>query len=126
MTITILKWIIITSATVNFGFMLFDGARGLTVGDYVRPKSGQYAGQLGPWSKLVKSIGIDPESTLMKLIFVLWGLVGLTLAFCFAINLEWSLQGLLIFSICSLWYLVPGTALSTLQIILLAIIEFLD
>ena len=122
---TILKWIVIASATVNFGFMAFDGTRGLTAGDYVRPKSGQYAGQLGPWSKIVRSIGIDPESNLMKVIFVLWGLIGLTITFCFAINLDWSWKGLLIISICSIWYLVPGTGLSALQIILLTVIKFL-
>ncbi len=32
----ILKWIIITTAIIKFGFMAFDGLRGLTVGDYVR------------------------------------------------------------------------------------------
>jgi len=125
MTLALLKWIIIVAATVNFGFMAFDGTRALTVGDYVRPQSGEHAGQLGPWSKVVKSIGINPESTLMKVLFVLWGLAGLTMTFCFAINLEWAWAGLLIVSISALWYLVPGTALNVLQIILLVIIGVL-
>ena len=122
---TILKWFVIVSAVMNFGFMTFDGARGLIIGDYIRPTSGEYAGQLGPWSKMVKSIGIDPESTSMKMIFLVWGLSGLAITFCFAVNLGWSWKGMLIINICSLWYLVPGTGLSVLQIILLTIIRFL-
>ncbi len=125
MTVTILKWLIIVSATVNFGFMAFDGTRALTAGDYIRPKSGQYAGQLGPWSKVVSSVGIDPESNLMKVLFLVWGLVGLTITICFAFNLDWAWTGLLIFSISALWYLVPGTGLNILQIILLTIIKCL-
>ena len=122
---TIIKWVIILAATFNFGFMVFDGMRALIVGDYLRPKTGEHAGQLGPWSKAVSAIGIDPESTLMKTIFVVWGIAGLALAFCFAINLEWAWTGLLAISIGSLWYLVPGTALSVLQIILLTVLRFL-
>lgn len=125
MTVTFLKWIVIVSATVNFGFMAFDGARALTVGDYVRPKSGQHAGQLGPWSKVVEFVGIDPESTLMKVLFVLWGIIGLTMTFCFALNIDWAWAGLMLVSFSALWYLVPGTGLNALQILLLTIIKFL-
>ncbi len=125
MTITILKWIIILSATINFGFMTFDGARGLIVGDYIRPKTGEYAGQLGPWSKLVKFVGIDPESTLMNLIFVCLGITGLLTTICFSIGYGMSWKAMFIISICSVWYLVPGTMLSILQIVLLIIIHYL-
>lgn len=121
----ILKWIIIFSATANFGFMTFDGIRALTIGDYVRPKSGEYAGQLGPWSQVTRFVGINPESTLMKVLFVLWGVTGLAMALCFAFNFEWAWTGLLLVSISALWYLIPGTALNVIQIILLIIIKFL-
>ena len=121
---TMLKWIIIVSATINFGFMAFDGTRALTIGDYVRPKTGQYAGQLGPWSNAAKFVGIDPESTIMKALFVLWGVIGLIVTICFAFDLHWAWTGLLLVSISALWYIVPGTALNVLQIILLIIIKF--
>ncbi|MEZ4688278.1 MAG: hypothetical protein R3B47_20120 [Bacteroidia bacterium] len=116
-----LKWIIILLAVFNFGFMAFDGLRALTVGDYIRPQSGEYAGQLGPWSKIVSAIGIDPESTLMKGLFVVWGIAGLGMALCFGLGLPWAWKGLLIISIATLWYLVPGTVLSALVIVLLFI-----
>ena len=73
---------------------------------------------------LFKKVGIDPESTLMKSIFVLWGLIGLTLVVCFALNVEWAWKALLIMSIGTLWYLMPGTLLSILQIILLSVIKY--
>ena len=47
------------------------------VGDYVRPQSGEYAGQLGPWTKVVEAAGIEPESPVMKGIFVTQGVLGL-------------------------------------------------
>ena len=69
-----IKWIIIIMATLNFGYMVFDGGRALATGDYIRPKSGTHAGQLGPWAPAVEKVGINPESTTMKVIFVVWGL----------------------------------------------------
>lgn len=126
MAVTILKWVVVACATFNFGFMAFDGSRALATGDYIRPKSGEYAGQLGPWTKAVTFVGIDPESTLMKVLFVLWGLTGLAMTTCFAVNVAWAWKGMLIVSVSALWYLVPGTILNALQIILLLIISFLQ
>ena len=108
----VIKWIIIISAILNYGFMAFDGGRSLVTGDYIRPKSGKYAGQLGPWSKVVEKVGIDPESNFMKGIFVFIGLCGLIFSIAFAFELEWAWKGMVIISIGSLWYLVPGSALS--------------
>ena len=121
MAAIIIKWVIVVLAVLNFGYMTFDGSRALMKGDYIRPSSGEYAGQLGPWSRLVKKIGIDPESTTMKLVFVTWGLIGLFIAICYAANQPWASKGLLVINILSLWYLVPGTISSALQIILLLI-----
>lgn len=115
----IFKWLIIISATLNFGFMAVDGTRAFMVGDYFRPSSGEYAGQLGPWSQVVEAAGINPEGVAMKVIFVVWGMVGLGLTIGFVGELPIAAQGLLILSILSLWYLVPGTILSLIQIVLL-------
>lgn len=116
-----LKWIVIALAAMNFGFMFVDGMRALIKGDYIRPKSGKYAGQLGPWSHLVQRINIDPESTLMKTIFVFWGLAGLSLTSFFALDFAWSWEAMLIVNIATLWYLIPGTALGLVSIALLLI-----
>jgi len=108
---------------LNAGYMTFDGTKAILTGDYIRPKTGEYAGQLGPWTKLVQKIGINPMSTFMKCIFVFFGIAGLILTTCFALNVEWAWKAMLIFNICCLWNLFFGTASSLLQIILLVIIR---
>lgn len=121
----ILKWIVIVLAVLNFGYMCFDGGRALVKGDYIRPSSGEYAGQLGPWTRLVKAVGIEPESSLMKSIFLLWGIVGLVLTACYMLGLPWAWKAMLVLNIFSLWYLWMGTASSILQLVLLTIIRLL-
>jgi hypothetical protein len=57
-------------ALIAAGWMVFDGMHGLLTGDQVRPESGEYAAQLGPWSRVVSALGIEPASALMMCIFV--------------------------------------------------------
>lgn len=121
MAASIIKWVVVLLAILNFGYMTYDGGRALVKGDYIRPQSGAYAGKLGPWSKIVTKIGMDPESTAMKTVFLIWGLIGLVITFCFVLNMQWATKGLIAMNILSLWYLVPGTISSGLQIILLLI-----
>ena len=99
--------------------MTFDGTRALIVGDYVTPTTGEYAGQLGLWSKLVEAVGIEPRSTLMKLIFVGYGLTTLLVVVCFVLKLSWAWWGMLILAVLGLWYLPLGTVSSIVVIVLL-------
>ena len=124
MTATILKWIVIALALLNAGYMTYDGTRALISGDYIRPKTGEYAGKLGPWTKLVEKIGIDPMSTFMKSLFIFFGIVGLIVTTCFALNIAWAWKAMFIYNICSSWNLFFGTTNSVLQVILLLIIQF--
>ncbi|MFQ5608032.1 MAG: hypothetical protein ACE5GA_08800 [Candidatus Zixiibacteriota bacterium] len=112
---SITGWIVVALAVIVAGWMTYDGARALTVGDYVTPKSGQYAGQLGPWSKVVSAVGIAPRSTAMKLIFTIYGALWLAVIVCFVIGLKWSWWAMLIFALGSLWYLPFGTLLGLIQ-----------
>ncbi|MFI5205293.1 MAG: hypothetical protein ACHQF2_12415, partial [Flavobacteriales bacterium] len=68
-------------------------------------------------------IGIDPMSTFMKSVFVLFGLVGLFITIAFAYNVEWGWKAMLVFNICCTWNLIFGTASSVLQIILLMVLR---
>ena len=81
-----LGWVVLALALIEGGWLAFDGGHALITGDYVTPKSGQYAGQLGPWSKLVTAIGIEPRSTLMKCIHLTLGSVWLVVMVCFALR----------------------------------------
>lgn len=123
MLATILKWLVVVLAFINTGYMTFDGTKAIITGDYIRPKTGEYAGQLGPWSKLAEKIGINPMSTLMKSIFILYGIVGLILTICLALDITWAWKAMMIYNICSIWNLFFGTASCILQIILLIIIR---
>lgn len=125
MTSIIIKWVIVVFALINAGYMTYDGARALIKGDYIRPTSGEYAGQLGPWSKLVKLIGIDPESALMKSVFLIFGILSLFITVCFILDYPWAGNAMIIINICTLWNLILGTASSLIQIILLIILRTL-
>lgn len=115
----ILRIIIILLSLLNAGYMAFDGGRALITGDYIRPTDGDYAGQLGPWTKIVTAIGIDPMSNLMKSIFLIIGIYGIIATLCFAFNLQAGWKLLLVFAILSLWNLMFGTVSSVLVIVLL-------
>ncbi|MEW6469549.1 MAG: hypothetical protein AB1458_11520 [Bacteroidota bacterium] len=121
MAAIILKWVIVFLAFMNAGYMAYDGTRALVTGDYLRPQSGEYAGQLGPWSKLVEKLGIDPTSTGMKSVFLIFGIAGLICAAGFAFNASWGWKALLLFNICSAWNLFFGTASSVVQTVLLIV-----
>ena len=123
MAAEIIKWVIVIMSLLNAGYMTYDGTRAIITGDYIRPKTGEYAGQLGPWTKLAEGIGIDPMSTSMKSIFIVFGVTGLVITVCFALGYNWAWKAMLIFNICALWNLFFGTASSTIQIVLLLILR---
>ena len=113
---TILATVLLVSTA---GWMLFDGTRALIIGDYVTPQTGEYAGQLGPWSNLVQAVGIEPRSILMKLIFVTQGLGSLTLVTGYIFHKSWAKNALLIVALLGLWYLPIGTLINLLALSLL-------
>lgn len=110
---------IIILVVLTAGWMLFDGARALTIGDYVTSSTGEYAGQLGPWASLVAAIGIEPRSTFMKLVFVLYGVAALTAAAGYALNKSWGRKSLIVMAALGLWYVPVGTAANLTALILM-------
>src|SRR5688572_19467825 len=112
-------WIVVALAALTGGWMTFDGIRALASGDYVTPSTGEYAGQLGLWSKLVQSLGIAPRSTLMKSVFVVYGVATLLTAACFALGLPWAWWGLCATAVLGLWYLPVGTFTNLVMLALL-------
>ena len=114
-----LAWVVVALAFVEGGWLAFDGGRALIVGDYVTPGSGPSFGQLGPWSKVVSAVGIEPRSTLMKSIHLVLGIAWLVIMVCFALKLPWAWTAMLVCAVLGLWYLPFGTVLSIIQIVLL-------
>jgi len=114
-----LNWVVLVLACVEAGWLAFDGSRALIIGDYVTPRSGRHAGQLGPWTKVVQTIGIEPRSTLMKSVHLVLGVAWLAVALCFALGMGWAWTGMVACATLGLWHLPFGTIMSIVQIILL-------
>jgi hypothetical protein len=112
-------WVVAALVVLNAGWMAFDGTRALIVGDYITPKIGQYAGQLGAWSKVVQATGIPPRSTLMKSIFVVYGLAYLIVMVAFLLKASWAWSAMLLVAALGLWYLPFGTLINLIVIVLL-------
>ncbi|MFQ5501389.1 MAG: hypothetical protein ACE5EQ_03700 [Phycisphaerae bacterium] len=112
-------WIVVVLAFVHGGWFAFDGAHALLTGDYVTPKTGTYAGQLGPWSMLISAVGIEPRSTLMKTIFLAYGTLWLVFIVCFIFKLSWAWWAMLAAAIGAAWYIPFGAVLSLAQVGLL-------
>lgn len=67
----------------------------------------------------MSAVGIGPRSTLMKMIFVVYGLGWIGVTVCFILGLKWAWWAMLLAAVGSLWYLPFGTLLGVVQIILL-------
>jgi len=116
-------WLSVLLIASTASWMVFDGTRALILGDYVTPQTGDFAGQLGPWSNLVQAIGIEPRSMWMKLIFIAQGLGTLTVVVQYIRNKPWAWTGLLIAMLLGLWYLPIGTLINLLALSLLLLTQ---
>lgn len=116
-----LRWIVVVLAVVQGGWLTFDGARALLVGDYLTPSSGPHAGQLGPWSRLVAAVGLDPRSTTVKCLHVGLGVAWLAAAAIFAWRPATGWWIVLATSAASLWYLPIGTVVGLTELVLLCL-----
>ena len=102
-------WVVVALVLLNGGWMAFDGERALIVGDYVTPRTGRLAGTLGPWSKVVAAAGIGPRSTLMKSVFLFYGLTYLVLSAALVLGASLAWWGVLVLAVLGLWYIPFGT-----------------
>lgn len=117
-----LRGFVVLLATIQAGFMEIDGLHALLLGDYITPRTGKFAGQLGPWSYVVESFGIEPRSLLMKLIFVAYGALWLFVTYHFARGHRWGRAALIAAVIGSLWWVGAQTPLALAQLLLLILL----
>lgn len=114
-----MRYLIAALAGLQGGYMIVDGMRAMIVGSYITPSSGQHAGQLGPWARLVEALGFSPDTLGIKLTFVVLGLAWLTAGTAVAIPLPWAWTTMLVVAVASLWYAIPGTVISITVLALL-------
>jgi hypothetical protein len=98
-------------------YSAIDGVTAMITGHYI--SFGGREDQLGPWANVVSSIGIDPRSTLMKVLFVLMGTANLIATLAFLSNIEWGRSALIATSMFMLWYLPFGTIAGLAQLIII-------
>ncbi len=114
-----LRRIIVVVAVIAAGWLAFDGAHALVTGDYVTPRSGPHAGQLGPWSKLFTVMELDPRGLFVRWLHVVMGTAWLAAIVAFAFRVRRAWGAMLIGAIAGLWYLPFGTLISLVVIGLL-------
>ncbi|MCB9855863.1 MAG: hypothetical protein H6818_09275 [Phycisphaerales bacterium] len=114
-----LGWLVVGLALIEGGWLAFDGIHALTTGDYVTASSGDYAGQLGPWSTLVAAAGIPPRSIGMKVAHLVIGIAWFFAIGLFAGRHRMGRTSMLLCSIAGAWYLPFGTIIGAIIFILL-------
>jgi hypothetical protein len=117
----LIRGLVVFLAAAQGGWLTYDGGRALVVGDYVTRSSGPRAGELGPWSRLVSSIGLDPRSNMVKAAHVALGLAWLSTAMALVMRRRSARTLAFLCSVATLWYLPVGTVASVLVIGLLLI-----
>ena len=114
-----LKWIVFALALLQGCWLVFDGGRALIVGDYVTPSTGPHAGQLGPWSRILSAIGLEPRSTMIKCLHLCLGVAWLIALIVFLVRPAAGWWVLLVCGVATLWYLPVGTVASLILLVLL-------
>lgn len=118
-----LKWMVLLLALIQGGWLVYDGVRAFVVGDYLTPKSGNSAGQLGPWARVVTALGFDPRSPVIKSLHVGLGLAWLLSSACWVMGKPTGWWMLLGCSVGTIWYMPMGTLVSLVQAALLLLLH---
>ena len=106
-----MKILITILGLLNGVYMLLDGLFVLFKGKYIGPE------KPGPWANLFYKLNID----VFKLgpLFIIFGLLWLTLVFSLWTNQTWTYVFGLAISILTLWYLPVGTIFSVIVLLVL-------
>lgn len=118
---TWLRWGVFGLAVLQGVWFLFDGSRALVVGDYLTPREGAHAGQLGLWSRVVTVLGFEPRSTWIKSLHVVLGAAWIGSALEFRVSPAAGWWMVFACAVSSLWYLPAGTVLSLIVIVVLCV-----
>jgi len=110
----LIKIVLFIIALINGGWMIFDGIYVLKNGKYFGPDIP------GPWSKIVKKIGLNPFK--LGVPFIILGLLWIVSFAFFALDYSFSWYSSLIIAVCTLWYMPIGTILSVISIVVLLLI----
>ena len=105
-------WLVFGLSLFLGGWMVLDGSRKLLTGLY----TGEDTVGLGPWANVVASVGIRPSD--MAVPFVLLGVLWIVNAVVLLLGGSGRYERTILASVLTLWYLVPGTLVSMVTLIL--------
>jgi hypothetical protein len=105
-----MRLLLIFASAVQGVWMLADGIHALRSGHY-------YGSRLGPWAAVVLRVGIDPNSSTMRWIFVALGVLWLVVLVLITARVRHALTLALVTAIMTLWFLPIGTLLSVMTIV---------
>ncbi|MFG2191855.1 hypothetical protein [Streptomyces sp. NPDC048639] len=112
-------WVVLALVVIIGGWMLFDGVHALVTGDFVTPRSGSHAGQLGPWAHVVSGVGLEPRSAPVELVFVGYAGAYLAAGVAYVTRVPGSWWAVAVLALLGLWYLPFGTVANLAVIALL-------
>jgi hypothetical protein len=91
--------------------MVYDGTRALVIGTY-------FGEPIGPWRYAVEPLGIEPKSTLMKSIFVVYGATWLVIIALYLRGVARAAVAMVLAAVGALWYFPFGTIFGAIQLVL--------
>lgn len=94
------------------GWLIFDGSRKLVTGFY----TGEDMVGVGPWAAIVSILGINPDH--MAIPFALLGILWIVNGAVVLLGASWRYERTILSSVLTLFYLVPGTIVSSGVLIL--------
>jgi len=107
-----MRWTFLISGCLQGVWMLTDAIR-LMAG----PMIGSGKEPLGLWARLVAQIGIDPYR--LGPFFLVFGAIWLFVTLAVVTGRRWAVRAAVVIAFASLWYLLPGAALSAIYLITL-------
>jgi hypothetical protein len=105
-----MRLLLIFASALQGMWMLGDGTHALRSGHY-------YGSRLGPWAAVVSRVGIDPNSSTMRWIFVALGVLWLVVLALITARARHALTLALLAAVLTLWFLPIGTLLSAITIV---------
>ena len=115
----LLRFLILLLATLEAGWIAFDGAHALATGRYLRPRIGSFRAGTGSWTQVASALGVPARTSKAKWALIGFGAGWLILIVAYARGAAAAWWGMLIAALAATWYSVLAVPISLLLALLL-------
>ena len=115
----LLRYLILLLATLEAGWIAFDGAHALTTGRYLRPRIGSFRGGPGFWTQVASAVGVPAGSSKAKWALIGFGLGWLIVIVAYARGAGGAWWAMLVAALAATWYSALAVPISLLLSLLL-------